>query len=87
VRGIGLHLRGEVRQVFMQWLQANRPDLVDRYRQLYRRGAYAPVQERRRLAMLLERAQINPAENERWSFQTRPEPTEAAPEPEQARLF
>jgi DNA repair photolyase len=87
VRGIGLHLRGEVRQVFMQWLQAKRPELVDRYRQLYRRGAYAPVQERRRLAMLLERAQINPTENERWSFQTRPEPAEAAPEPEQARLF
>jgi DNA repair photolyase len=87
VRGIGLHLRGEVRQVFMQWLQANRPELVDRYRHLYRRGAYAPVQERRRLAMLLERAQINPTENERWSFQTRPEPAEAAPEPEQARLF
>ena len=87
VRGIGLHLRGEVRHVFMQWLQANRPELVDRYRQLYRRGAYAPVHERRRLAMLLERAQINPTENERWSFQTRREPAEAAPEPEQARLF
>ena len=52
----------------MQWLQANRPDLVDRYRELYRRGAYAPVQERRRLAQLLEGAQIQPTENERWSF-------------------
>jgi DNA repair photolyase len=87
VRGIGLHLRGEVRQVFMQWLQAHRPELVDRYRQLYRRGAYAPVQERRRLALLLEHAQVKPTENERWSFETRAEPPEAAPEPEQARLF
>ncbi len=87
VRGIGLHLRGEVRQVFMQLLQANRPDLVYRYRQLYRKGAYAPVQERRRLAQLLERAQIQPAESERWSLRTRSEPPEAAPEPEQARLF
>jgi DNA repair photolyase len=87
VRGIGLHLRGEVRHVFMQWLQANRPDLVDRYRELYRRGAYAPVQERRRLAQLLERAQIKPTESERWSFQRQPEPPEVAPEPEQARLF
>jgi DNA repair photolyase len=92
VRGIGLHLRGEVRQVFMQWLQANRPDLVGRYRQLYRRGAYAPVQERRRLARLLERAQIRPAESARWSFETRPsealaEPEQAVPEPEQASLF
>ena len=87
VRGIALHLRGEVRQVFMEWLQANRPDLVGRYRDLYRRGAYAPVQERRRLALLLEGAQIKPAENERWSSETRPEPSEAAPEPEQSRLF
>ena len=87
VRGIGLHLRGEVRHVFMQWLQANRPDLVDRYRHLYRRGAYAPVQERRRLARLLERAQINPAENERWSFERPEPPSEAAPQSEQARLF
>ena len=55
VRGIALHLRGEVRQVFMEWLPANRPDLVARYRELYRGGAYAPPQERRRLARLLER--------------------------------
>jgi len=87
VRGIALHLRGEVRHVFMQWLQANRPELVGRYRELYRRGAYAPVQERRRLAALLEGAQIKPTENERWSFETRPGPSEAPPEPEQARLF
>jgi DNA repair photolyase len=54
VTGIALHLRREVRQVFMEWLRANRPELVDRYRDLYRRGAYAPVTERRRLAALLE---------------------------------
>jgi DNA repair photolyase len=87
VRGIGLHLRGEVRHVFMEWLQANRPDLVDRYRQLYRKGAYAPVQERRRLALLLEEAQTKPTDNERWSFASRPEAPEPTPEPEQARLF
>jgi hypothetical protein len=71
----------------MDWLQANRPELVGRYRQLYRKGAYAPAQERRRLEQLLEGAKIKPTENERWSFETRPEPSEAAPEPEQARLF
>jgi DNA repair photolyase len=84
VRGIGLHLRAEVRQVFMRWLQANRPDLVGRYRELYRRGAYAPVQERRRLARLLEREQIRPTESARWSFETRREPSEAVAGPEQA---
>lgn len=54
VTGIALHLRSGVRQVFMEWLRAERPELVDRYRELYRRGAYAPAGERRRLAALLE---------------------------------
>ena len=55
VGGATLHLRGEVRQVFMGWLHAHRPDLVARYEQLYRRGAYAPVEERRRLSRLVRR--------------------------------
>ena len=55
VTGIALHLRRGVRQVFMEWLRSEHPELVDRYRELYRRGAYAPVGERRRLAALLER--------------------------------
>ena len=50
VSGIALHLRGEVRQVFIEWLEEHHPDLVPRYSELYRRGAYAPVRERRRLA-------------------------------------
>jgi DNA repair photolyase len=55
VGGIALHLRGEVRQVFMDWLRAQRPDLVPRYEQLYRRGAYAPREERERLSKLVRR--------------------------------
>jgi len=54
IGGVALHLRGEVRQVFMGWLREQRPELVERYRELYRRGAYAPAQERRRLARLLD---------------------------------
>jgi DNA repair photolyase len=50
VSGIALHLRGEVRQVFMDWLESYRPDLVPRYRELYRRSAYAPPEVRERLA-------------------------------------
>jgi DNA repair photolyase len=53
VTGIALHLRRGVRQVFFEWLEAERPDLVERYRKLYRRGAYVPVEERRRLTGLL----------------------------------
>jgi DNA repair photolyase len=52
IGGIALHLRGEVKDVFMGWLRTARPDLVERYEALYRRGAYAPAAERERLAKL-----------------------------------
>jgi DNA repair photolyase len=55
VSGIALHLRGEVRQVFMGWLREQRPDLVARYERLYSRGAYAPQEERKRLSQLVRR--------------------------------
>ena len=55
IGGIALHLRGEVRGVFMDWLRSYRPDLVARYEQLYARGAYAPAPERARIAALLRR--------------------------------
>jgi DNA repair photolyase len=53
---IALHLRGEVKPLFFEWLAHNRPDLVPRYKRLYRRGAYAPQQERERLSSLVKRA-------------------------------
>jgi DNA repair photolyase len=53
VSGIALHLRGEVRGIFMDWLRSYRPDLVERYERLYRRGAYAPKDEQDRLRRLL----------------------------------
>jgi DNA repair photolyase len=55
IGGIGLHLRGEVRGVCMGWLREARPDLVPRYARLYSRGAYAPREERERLAKLVRR--------------------------------
>ena len=55
IGGVALHLRGEVRGIFFDWLRDQRPDLVERYEELYRRGAYAPVQERRRLGALVAR--------------------------------
>ncbi len=86
VSGIALHLRGEVRQVFLEWLEAHRPDLVPRYRDLYRRGAYAPVRERARLAGLIRGPDLEPALRGRGFLRSveRPRP---APEPAQARLF
>jgi DNA repair photolyase len=55
VSGIGLHLRGETRAVFMEWLQSYRPDLVERYERLYGRGAYLPDPEQRRLQAMLRK--------------------------------
>src|SRR3954466_9465227 len=49
IGGIALHLRGEVREIFFDWLRAHRPDLIPRYERLYARGAYAPQGERERI--------------------------------------
>ena len=52
IGGICLHLRGEVRGIFMEWLRSYRPDLVPRYEKLYARGAYAPKAEQERITAL-----------------------------------
>jgi DNA repair photolyase len=49
IGGNTLFLRGSVRDVFFEWLRADRPDLVERYERLYARGAYLPEAERRAL--------------------------------------
>jgi DNA repair photolyase len=54
ITGIALHLRRGVREVFMEWLAEHRPELVEQYEQLYRRGAYMAPEERRRLAQMLQ---------------------------------
>src|SRR5437588_981201 len=55
IGGVALHLRGEVRQIFMDWLRTNREDLIPRYEKVYQRGAYAPRAERERLASMVRR--------------------------------
>jgi len=54
--GIAMHLRPGVREVFMDWLRSQRPDLVPRYERLYARGSYAPKAERERIAGVLAAA-------------------------------
>jgi DNA repair photolyase len=98
VTGIGLHLRGEVRDVFFDWLRQYRPDLIPRYEELYRRGAYLPSDEKKRLAALTSGYKRR-GDVPRWrgrresrrgrvsregAGRTRPEPARPA---EQARLF
>jgi DNA repair photolyase len=53
IGGLALHLRGEVKDVFMGWLRTQRSELVGRYEELYSRGAYAPRVERERLSGLV----------------------------------
>ena len=50
IGGVGLHLRGEVREIWFDWLRQYRPDLIPRYERLYSRGAYMPKAEREELA-------------------------------------
>jgi DNA repair photolyase len=50
IGGVGLHLRGEVREIWFDWLRSYRPDLVPRYEALYARGAYLPRPEQERLS-------------------------------------
>lgn len=53
VGGIGLHLRGELKEIFFDWLAEHRPALLPRYRRLYARGGDLPPPERKRLAGLV----------------------------------
>jgi DNA repair photolyase len=82
IGGICLHLRGEVREVFMDWLRSYRPDLVPRYEALYARGAYAPQAERKRLSRL-----VRPGRRELNFEREDVQPEMAAPPPEQPSLF
>jgi DNA repair photolyase len=84
VTGVALHLRGEVRKLFLDWLAEQRPDLLPRYRELYRHGAYAPAQERRRLARLVRGPDLEPSERGRGAFRAPPPP---ARQPRQDSLF
>jgi DNA repair photolyase len=55
IGGVGLHLRGEVREIWFDWLRQHRPDLIPRYEELYERGAYLPSAERERLSRMTKR--------------------------------
>jgi DNA repair photolyase len=80
IGGIALHLRGEVRHVFMDWLRSYRPDLVPRYEKLYARSAYAPKDEQHRLSKLARGGRGRALRGAEGDLRPRPEPV-----PEQAR--
>jgi DNA repair photolyase len=55
IGGVALHLRGEVREIWFDWLREHRPDLIPRYEELYARGAYMKRDEASRLSSLVRR--------------------------------
>lgn len=88
VSGIALHLRGEVRGLFFEWLREHRPELVTRYEKLYRRSAYMPTEERERLAALVKGPDMAPEQRMRGRTVAGRVPPRPGPKrPEQQRLF
>jgi DNA repair photolyase len=94
IGGIPLHLRGEVREIFFEWLKSYRPDLVERYEELYRRGAYVGSAERERIQALLRPKGERPVSWAEAVGRTGPDldpvtmPERRAPEePVQTKLF
>ncbi len=95
VTGIALHLRGDVRGLFFEWLKSHRPDLVDRYKRLYQRGAYAHPDERRRLSELVKGPDLSPGGRMRGRYRSPATDqedansgrNEAVWSPDQGRLF
>jgi DNA repair photolyase len=88
IGGIGLHLRGEVREIWFDWLRENRPDLIPRYEELYARGAYLPTAERDRLAALVRPESPRRPVTRRAAPRNRPPPKpERREPPPQTSLF
>jgi DNA repair photolyase len=71
VTGIALHLRGDVKNLFFEWLREHRPDLIPLYRSLYQRGAYMHPDERKRLGELVRGPDLPLRERMRGSFEPR----------------
>ena len=65
IGGNTLFLRGSVRDIFFAWLREHRPDLLERYEELYAHGAYLRLADRRRI----ERAAGAPWAG--WSYDQR----------------
>src|SRR5262249_31277605 len=92
VNAIALHLRPGVKEVFMSWLSAARPDLVPRYDDLYEGRSYAPSAERKRIGALVRAPNRTPDPRYRRRDElearrrSRAQAAEAA-EPAQTKLF
>jgi DNA repair photolyase len=54
VSAVPLHLRGEVREHYLGWLEKARPDLMAEHERRFARGAYQPAIEQRRISRLVD---------------------------------
>src|SRR4051795_6990567 len=79
IGGVALHLRGEVRDIWFDWLRDRRPDLLPRYEELYERGAYMRKEEAERLSAMVRR----PGRGGPRRGIVKKEPAEKAEEPSQ----
>jgi DNA repair photolyase len=90
VTPIPLHLRGEVKDIWFDWLRENRPELLGRYAELYGRRAYLPGAESKRLTALVKpRLKPNRHRAPRWRGRRERPPAEKAEtaESKQSSLF
>jgi DNA repair photolyase len=78
IGGICLHLRGAVKDIWFEWLEAYRPDLIPRYEQMYARGAYAPKAERERIMNLVRDVRPESAVTQPPDYRLRPRGATAA---------
>ena len=86
--GVALHLRGEVKDVFFGWLEAKRPDLLPRYKQLYRGRAYMEPSDRAKLTRRVRGwGRGNGNRRSRGHEEERPVRLKGEVDPPQPRLF
>ena len=85
IGGQALFLRGATRDVFFDWLRTKRPDLVERYEELYRNGAYLKPGQRRALEARLPGRRRPQGAPERFERPPRP-PALAPPRPKREEV-
>ncbi|MGN6169900.1 MAG: radical SAM protein, partial [Solirubrobacteraceae bacterium] len=80
VTGVALHLRGEVRDLFFEWLREHRPDLIPRYEELYARGAYMRPADRDRISALVRGPTAGDEQPGRGRMRPPPQPRQKPPD-------
>jgi DNA repair photolyase len=80
IGSIGLHLRGEVKEIWFDWLRENRPELLPRYQELYGSRAYLPSAEQERLSALVKPPKLRQPERRRLRWRGRQEAQRPAPD-------